>query len=100
MAFEKGKKKTGGKKAGTPNKSTIEFKEAVNNLIQFATPQMVTWLGRIAEEDPNKALDHVFKFAQFGYPLLSRTALTNPDGDALEIKIVTGLADAPNNNPQ
>lgn len=98
MAFEKGRPKTGGKKAGTQNKATMEFKEAVNNLIEYATPQMIVWLGQIAENDPNKALDHVFKFAQFGYPLLSRTALTNPEGGALEVKILTGLADAPDNN--
>lgn len=83
-----------GRKKGIPNKATVEFKEAVNNLIEYATPQMIGWLGQIAESDPNKALDHVFKFAQFGYPLLSRTALTNPEGNTLEVKIITGLADA------
>ncbi len=62
-----------GRKAGKPNRATLEFKEAVNNLINFATPQMVDWLTLVAAEDPNKALEHVYKFAQFGYPLLART---------------------------
>jgi len=68
-----------GRASGTQNKATIEFKEAVNNLISFATPQMVEWLGTVASEDPNKALDHVFKFAQFGYPLLARTTLAGDE---------------------
>jgi hypothetical protein len=62
-----------GRHKGKPNRVTVEFKEAVNNLISFATPQMVDWLTVVAAEDPNKALEHVYKFAQFGYPLLART---------------------------
>jgi hypothetical protein len=68
-----GRQEGAGRPAGVPNKTTIEFKEAVNNLINFATPKMVDWLEKIAEENPDKALDHVYKFAQFGYPLLNRT---------------------------
>lgn len=76
-------KKVGGRTAGTPNKVTVEFKDAVNKLIDFATPQMVDWLTIIAKEDPNKALDHVYKFAQFGYPLLSRAEMKHEGGITL-----------------
>lgn len=79
----------GGRPPGSSNKVTLEFKEAVNNLINFATPRMVSWLGDIAAEDPNKALDHVFKFAQFGYPLIARSELTGLNGGAIETKDVT-----------
>ena len=81
--------KVGGRTAGTPNKATVEFKEAVNNLINFATPHMVNWLEQIATDDPNKALDHVYKFAQFGYPLLSRAEMKHEG----EITINQLLAD-------
>lgn len=73
-----------GRRKGVQNKATIEFKEAVNNLISFSTPKMVNWLEVVAAEDPNKALDHVYKFAQFGYPLLSRQALTGADGGSIK----------------
>lgn len=74
MVAKKGEvRNPGGRPKGAPNKSTMEFKEAVNKLINFATPKMVKWLEDVAEEDPGKALDHVYKFAQFGYPLLSRS---------------------------
>lgn len=69
-------------RGNSPNKITVEFKEAVNNLINFSTPQMVDWLTLVAAEDPNKALDHVYKFAQFGYPLLARTESTNLNVDS------------------
>lgn len=77
---KKGEVRNPNGRGNSPNKVTMEFKEAVNNLINFATPQMVDWLTLVAAEDPNKALDHVYKFAQFGYPLLQRTALTNSEG--------------------
>lgn len=76
-----------GRPKGLPNKATVEFKEAVNNLIAFATPQMVDWLELVAVEDPNKALDHVYKFAQFGYPLLARSEHTGAGGGAMESTI-------------
>lgn len=67
-----GKQPGAGRPKGSQSRTTVEFKEAVNNLISFATPQMVKWLEIVAAEDPNKALDHIYKFAQFGYPLLAR----------------------------
>lgn len=70
--------KGGGRPKGSANQATIEFKDAVNKLIDYATPQMVSWLSEI--EDPSKRLDHIYKFAQFGYPLLSRqTQAGDPD---------------------
>ena len=78
-----------GRPKGVPNKSTIEFKLAVTKLIEYATPQMVSWLEAVAAEDPSKALDHLYKFAQFGYPLLARTdtVLSGPNGSPVEQKV-------------
>lgn len=74
-----------GRPKGSVNKSTLEFKQAVNNLIAFATPQMVAWLSEI--EDPSKRLEHIYKFAQFGYPLLSRTTYEGDDKKPLVNKV-------------
>lgn len=82
MAAKKGQIMNPKGRGNSPNKITVEFKEAVNNLINFSTPQMVDWLTLVAAEDPNKALDHVYKFAQFGYPLLARTESTNLNVDS------------------
>lgn len=87
MTFKKGdpKPKGSGKAKGAQNKVTTEFKEAVNNLINYATPQMVDWLEQIAQESPDKALDHVYKFAQFGYPLLARTEFAGDKNNPLQV---------------
>lgn len=87
-----GKREGAGRKKGEQNKATLEFKEAINNLIAFATPQMIDWLERVALDSPDKALDMVYKFAQFGYPLLARQDNTSSDGSmatkSIEVKIV------------
>lgn len=64
--------KTGGRVKGTPNKATLEFKEALNELLNHAAPNMVKWLDQIAQEDPAKALDTVHKYIEFVYPKLAR----------------------------
>lgn len=83
MPFEKGRKKTGGKKKGQQNRATTDFKDAVNRLLDYATPHMVEWLGLVAQEDPAKALDHVHKFAEYAHPKLARTEHTGKDGKDL-----------------
>lgn len=62
-----------GRIKGKPNKATIEFKEAVTNLINYAAPEMVEWLKEVAQDDKSKALEHIYKMAQFSFPLLART---------------------------
>lgn len=64
--------KTGGRQKGSQNKVTIEFKQALNNLMDMATPKMVEWLTKVADDDPDKALRHVYNFAQFSHPLLAK----------------------------
>lgn len=87
----------GRRKKGIPNRATIEFKEAVTNLINYATPQMVDWLASV--EDPSKRLEHIYKFAQFGYPLLARTDVQTLDKDGkpadnqFTVRIIAGNSD-------
>lgn len=86
-----------GRPKGAVNKATLEFKEAVNKLIDFATPQMVTWLETIAKTNPDKALDHVYKFAQFGYPLLSRTTIDGDKDKPLAMEWTLNVVNTPSN---
>jgi len=69
----KGIKTGGGNRKGIPNKSTIEFKQALTNLLNYAAPNMIGWLEQIAATDPHKALDHVGKLAEYVQPKLART---------------------------
>lgn len=83
-----------GRPKGMQNRATIEFREGVNKLIETATPKLVEWLEEI--DDPNKRLDMVYKFAQFGYPLLARTEHTSPDGTMTPRQTINlnGVSDA------
>lgn len=77
------RKKTGGRKAGVPNKATADARRAIADLLDMAAPKMVKWLDRVAETDPAKALDLVFKAAEYHIPKLARTELTGAGGKEL-----------------
>lgn len=68
-----------GRPAGSPNKATIEFKEALNGLLNEAAPQMVKWLQEI--DDPFKRFDVLSKFAEYIHPKLARTEMQPLDKD-------------------
>jgi hypothetical protein len=69
----KGNKYAKGRPKGVPNQTTMQFKEALNNLLEQAAPEMLKWLNRVAEEDAGKALDLTSKLAEYVYPKLGRT---------------------------
>lgn len=87
-----------GKPKGASNRTTIEFKEAVNNLLNHATPNMIKWLDKVAEDSPEKALDTVAKLAEYVAPKLSRQD-QHHHGQLQIVKRVdlTGKGDTPKN---
>lgn len=80
-----------GRPKGVPNKSTTQFKEALNNLFEVAAPQMVEWLGEIKE--PEKRFDVLGKFADYLYPKLARQEVTGLDGGAIKTQTEISLTD-------
>ena len=64
-----------GKKKGTMNKATRDFKEALNAMLQNNAENIAEWLQEVAMEDPARALDQLGKFAEFVYPKLARTTM-------------------------
>lgn len=88
MAYPKGKPRPigAGRTKGVPNKTTIEFKAALNALLEHAAPQMLEWLNRVAKESPEKALDTVGKLAEYIHPKLARSEQqhTGPDGGPIQ----------------
>lgn len=72
--FQKGQNRPdgAGRKAGTPNKTTAECKEAISELIAGNLPKMQTWLDKVAEDEPAKAFDLLVKMMEFSVPKLSR----------------------------
>jgi hypothetical protein len=87
--------KTGGRKAGTPNKVNAEFREVVRKLLDDNADNMARWLLLVAEgdgtdsgkPDPGKALDLLAKLAEFAAPKLARTEHTGEGGGPLVVEI-------------
>jgi len=79
MPFKKGKQKTGGKVAGTPNKATRDIKEAYRQLIEKNLDNLTGWLETIAEENPEKAIRILSELSEYVVPKLARTDITSGD---------------------
>ena len=81
--FTKGNNNGRGRGKGTPNKSTAEIREAYQKLVDDNLDNMQVWLERVAEDDPNKALDMMLKLSEYFIPKLARQELTGADGKDL-----------------
>lgn len=69
-------KKFGGRRKGTPNKTTTEIRQAFNELISSKLPELSKWLDEVAKDNPEKALDIIIKFSDFIIPKLQRTEIS------------------------
>jgi hypothetical protein len=68
-----------GRRKGTPNRVTTEFRDTVRKLLDDNRDNVARWLTAVAEgdgesvkPDPGKALDLVAKLAEFAAPKLAR----------------------------
>lgn len=76
-----------GRPKGLQNKTTMQFKEALNNLLENCAPKMLDWIERVSEGDPAKALDLTSKLAEYIYPKLSRSEHTGMNGGPIETEL-------------
>jgi hypothetical protein len=85
--------KTGGRVAGVPNKSTIEFRQTVTALLEKNASNVDLWLQQVAEgvgdakPDPGKALDLLAKLAEYAAPKLGRVEHTGPDNGPIKASL-------------
>ncbi len=56
MAFEKGKKKEGGRQKGTPNKTTAQIKDMITALVGNQMEKWPTVIDKMMKEDPAEAM--------------------------------------------
>lgn len=86
---EKSRKKTGGRVAGTPNKSTALAREAIAKFVDGNSHMLQKWLDEIAMNEklgPKVAFDCFMQVAEYHVPKLARTEHT---GDADQpVKVV------------
>ncbi len=87
MPFEKGRKKTGGRKKGSTNKDIQQIRDAFRMLVEDNLENMTKWLEDVAADSPKQALDTIQGLAEFSIPKLARTEITGEDGKDLLTKI-------------
>jgi len=83
-----GSRKSGGRRAGTPNRATREFRETVNKLLSKNAENIGVWLDSVADgdpaagrpPDPARALDLLIKLAEFAAPKLARVECLDAQG--------------------
>ena len=74
-----------GRPKGAVNKTTKEIKNAFENLLKKNLDNMTEWLEDVAEQNPAKALEFMYKFAEFSLPKLERTELVGDEENPINI---------------
>ena len=97
-------RKTGGRKPGSTNKVTREFRETVRQLLEDNADNVGRWLALVAEGDgsenakpqPEKALDLLAKLAEYAAPKLGRTEHVGDGGGPVKAQVtVEFVSNAP-----
>jgi hypothetical protein len=79
---EQTRKKTGGRSAGTPNRSTALAREAIAKFVDGNSHKLQEWLDEIAMNEklgPKVAFDCFMQVAEYHVPKLARTEHTGSD---------------------
>ena len=79
-------KKYGGRKKGTPNKSTADVRAAIAQIAQNNVGKVQQWLEAI--EDPAKRVGLFLDLCEYHIPKLSRAELAGEGGGPLQVNIV------------
>jgi hypothetical protein len=69
------RRKTGGRKPGTPNRVTVDVREAMRELAQGLAPRIQGWLTEVADADPGRALDLYLRALEYSVPKMGRLAV-------------------------
>jgi len=81
-------KKTGGRKAGVGNKTTVDVRNAIALIAQDNAGNFARWLNEVASEDPGKAADLYLKAIEYHIPKLARSEVSGLNGGNLIVEIV------------
>lgn len=78
--------KTGGRQAGTPNKSTSLAREAIARFVDANSDRLQEWLDQIAEQDgPRAAFGCFVDLIEYHVPKLARNELTGEGGGPVQV---------------
>ena len=88
--------KYGGRQKGTANKATARLREAFTELLEDNMGRLQELLDKVAEKNPEKALELMLKLSEFVLPKLRAIEVNNESEEAmhtsLDIRIIdTGV---------
>lgn len=95
-------KKFGGRKKGTPNKSTQAVREVIAKFADEVAPDFTQWILDVAAEgDKGRAADLYLKAIEYHIPKLARTENQDldKDGKPTDKKIMVEIVGQTNTNP-
>lgn len=72
-----------GRPKGLRNKTTVAIREAYQNLVEMNLENMSLWIGQVAADNPEKAVDLMIKLSEYVIPKLARTEVTGANGEDL-----------------
>jgi hypothetical protein len=77
-------KKFGGRKKGTPNKTTKEIRNAFQLIIDNNLNNIDKWLNEIAETNPEKAITIILNISEYVLPKLNKVEVEKSTKDDYE----------------
>ena len=87
--------KYGGRQKGTANKATTRLREAYSDLLENNISRVQELFDKVAEKNPEKALELLLKLSEFALPKLRAIEVNNEPEDkhtSLNINIIdTGV---------
>ncbi len=96
-SFKKGQSgNPAGRMPGVPNKATVDFRESVKKLLDDCGPELAGWVARVAEKNPQRAVDCLAALAEYAIPKQSRvTQVGDPDAPILYKEVVDNIPNEP-----
>jgi len=82
MPFKKGHKYSGSR-AGRPNKTTQDVREAYKTFVEGNIANLQKWMKEVATKHPDKALEFMLKFSEYFVPKANKTEIVDKEGSVI-----------------
>lgn len=92
MPAQNGHPKYGGRKKGTPNRTTADVRAAIALIAQRNIMRFEQWLDRVAKDDPYKAADLLLRAIEYHVPKLARSEHAGDGGGPVQAQINVRIA--------
>lgn len=84
MPFEKGKSgNLNGRPLGKKNEITNDIRQSFSKLLENKLPELESWLTKVAEKNPDKAIELLVKISDRLVPKITKNEVTGADGKDL-----------------